>query len=56
MKESNINGDFPFDLDLLIAAGGKSMQHFYTMSPEKRQELLDSATRTNRMVNNKSTD
>lgn len=55
MKD-NVNGDFPFDLELLIAANGKSMQHFYTMPPEKRQELLDSASKTNRMINNKATD
>lgn len=38
------------DLDLLIAANGKKMQHFYNLPQKEREKLLETITATNRML------
>jgi len=50
MRKKKKNRNFSPDIELLIAANGKSMEHFYQVSQEEREKILAAITETNEIV------
>ena len=54
MRKNKEKGEFPPDIELLIAANGKSMECFYMLSQEERQKILDTISKTNEIIQDKT--